>query len=298
MISQRYHVYSLVAVFLALTIGVLLGISIGGGSSGSRDAIARQSQAIARLNQQFKEYSTRLAAKQEGLDHAVQHLREADALIGAFLPNLLAGKLAGRTAAIVQIGSDDDTLAAVRQSLHSAGAKAASLTRINADFAFSDPAAVARAAASVPFEFQDPAKQPHDQLWGYIATVLAGGRSGKPFAELARSNLIRSSGEYAVGNKYMVVVVPADFEPSRFDTIVKPLMAKAAAAGMVCCVAATLKPEAKLDDSAFSQLSVPAVTHASWAVGQLSLIHLLAKGSGRYGFAPGDRLFPENLSGL
>ncbi len=301
MIDLKYHIYSLVAIFIALAIGVLVGISVGGGPSWRSEAINKQSQAIQRLRGEFKNYSDKIGRQQAAIDDLTSDLKEADALVAPFLPSLLAGALAGRGAAIIQLGQADDLSLSVRKTLKMAGAVANSVTRIDTKFSFNDAQELAKAAKVLPLEYQDPSKEPYQQLWGFVASTLSSGRGGKPFEALQSAGVLQQlEGSYAKPNKYLILVTPSGILPGDIiDALIKPLIerVKMANLGVVLTAASTplVTDEAGTSGSAWRQLDIATVTHADTSFGQICLVEALVTGEGHYGLGASETLAPKRF---
>ncbi|HEY1597659.1 MAG TPA: copper transporter [Thermoleophilaceae bacterium] len=110
MFDFRYHALSLVAVFLALAIGILLGATIGNSLVSDADKGLRSSLHTDVLN-------ARSAASQ-----AQGQLSQRDKIISSALPMLVQGELAGQRVAIVATGSLPSSIESeVRQTVETAG---------------------------------------------------------------------------------------------------------------------------------------------------------------------------------
>ena len=110
MFDFRYHALSLVAVFLALAIGILLGATIGNSLVSDADKGIRSS-----LHQDV--VNARSAASQ-----AQGQLSQRDKIISSALPMLVQGELSGQRIAIVATGSLPGSVESeVRQTIETAG---------------------------------------------------------------------------------------------------------------------------------------------------------------------------------
>jgi hypothetical protein len=110
MFDFRYHALSLVAVFLALAIGILLGATIGNSLVSDADKGIRSSLHNDVVN-------ARNAASQ-----AQAQLSQRDKIISSALPMLVAGELTGQRVAIVATGSLPGSVESeVRQTVETAG---------------------------------------------------------------------------------------------------------------------------------------------------------------------------------
>jgi len=99
----RYHVASLTAVFLALVIGILVGVGISG--RGFVDDVERR-----QLNAQIAQLQGSLEAARERSDELERRQAAAEEFVEGAYPVLVGERLAGREVALVVIGSPDSTL--------------------------------------------------------------------------------------------------------------------------------------------------------------------------------------------
>lgn len=141
MFDFRYHLVSLTAVFLALVIGILVGIGISG--RGFVDQAERK-----RLNREIDELRTQLAVERERVGTLEQREQAEQDVIEAAYPVLVEGRLATRRVAVLFVGSNDQPFAfAVGQAVRDAGGR---VTRSRALRVPIDPAAIEKKLAAVP----------------------------------------------------------------------------------------------------------------------------------------------------
>ncbi len=114
MFDLRYHVVSLTAVFLALAIGILVGVGISGRGFVDRAERTRLNGDIAQLRSQLDETSGRADALGAAQAAAQQYIRDT-------YPVLAEGRLTGKRIALLYVGSID---AAVDRSVRDAVATA------------------------------------------------------------------------------------------------------------------------------------------------------------------------------
>src|ERR1051326_4252376 len=118
MFDLRYHVASLAAVFLALVIGILVGVGISSGGfvkSGERKLLTGQ---ISELHNQLNAANKR--------SHDLSEAQQAgQTFVKSTYPALMSSRLAGRRVAIVFVGGiDGGTRSLVERTLSDAGAPA------------------------------------------------------------------------------------------------------------------------------------------------------------------------------
>lgn len=127
MIDFRYHVVSIVAVFLALTVGLVLGASF------------LSKYAVDELKVQITGLTTDKNNLQQANRSANTTLSQLDSYIGTTANSLVSGYLNGEYATVVQIsGEDTGSTAAMLGLVGTAGATVTSNITINPSF--TDPA--------------------------------------------------------------------------------------------------------------------------------------------------------------
>ncbi|MGO1317899.1 MAG: copper transporter [Cellulomonadaceae bacterium] len=111
MIDFRYHIVSLISVFLALAVGIVLG------AGPLKEAIGDQ------LTGQVEALRTEKEELRVALDESDAHLGERDAFVGAVATDLLDGTLPGRRVALIELEPvDDAVLDGLTAQISSAGA--------------------------------------------------------------------------------------------------------------------------------------------------------------------------------
>lgn len=117
MFDFRYHALSLVAVFLALGIGILLGVTIGDSLVSEADRGLRES-----LRGDVVE------AREES-SRASDDLEMRERLIEDTLPTVVGGRIAGRRVAVVGVGSlSEDMISSVQEAVDVGGGRVDSVS--------------------------------------------------------------------------------------------------------------------------------------------------------------------------
>lgn len=131
MISFRFLLVSIVAVLLALALGVLAGTAV------------ISPRLIEQLEGETEEWQARAQRLQDDVERY-------QAFIDQSLPHLTAGRLVGtRTILLTQDGVDEDVLAEARRSLERAGAGVVAILSARAELASEDPEVRARLAEAL-----------------------------------------------------------------------------------------------------------------------------------------------------
>jgi hypothetical protein len=138
MINFRFHIVSLVAVFLALAVGILFGSAFG------------KPTLIENLNKELNRVENKADAEHAAsaqLRTAQQHL---DDYIRGSAPYMVQDRLPGYTVVVVaQRGVSDKTVSSTLDLLHSAGADAAGIVWLEPRWQLTAPGDLAKLAAAV-----------------------------------------------------------------------------------------------------------------------------------------------------
>jgi hypothetical protein len=142
MFDLRYHVASLAAVFIALAVGIVIGVAIasGGGVEDTTKAVLEGDKR--RLEDQLQEAQERLASSEE-------RQRAVNDLVERAYPAIMDGRLADAEVGVLFLGPIDPAVrSAVERTLTDAGAGAP--VRVTALELPADPAALEGLIADDP----------------------------------------------------------------------------------------------------------------------------------------------------
>ena len=130
MFDFRYHVASLAAVFLALVVGIVVGVGLSG------QGIVQESER-ENLNNEI----ARLRAELDDKNSELQEREAAERFVQAAYPAVMDRRLDGKRIVVVFIGSADRTRGAIEQTITDAGG---TLVRLRVMKVPVDDAALAR----------------------------------------------------------------------------------------------------------------------------------------------------------
>lgn len=160
MIDFRYHLVSIVSIFMALAVGIVLGAGPLKGDIGTR--LTEQTTALRAEKAQLR----------TDLDTVRRDAAARDTFSSAVAPAVMRGRLAGKTVALVVApGADADLVKSATASLAAAGARVGSTVTLTE--AWADPSkATLRNTVASPFAslVKAPVGASPDQL---ASTVLA-----------------------------------------------------------------------------------------------------------------------------
>jgi hypothetical protein len=284
-IDVRTHLISLVAVFLALGIGILIGVDLVGGQglTGSEKAL------VARLEQDFDRLRTQNQSLQAQLGQQARLLAVEDEFDSQVMAALVSGRLAGLRVAVVitQPGYQDAGLLAV---LRQAGAALGPVLTLAAPSALDPPTWQAvegtLGTKDVPTAY--------NRLAALTVQALAQGRA--PAADVLRLPVWQVSG--AVGRPVQGVVVvcggTAASDPT-LDDFTLPLVSDLVRAGVTVVGGETSNvPYSRIPD--LEALGITTVDDLDLAPGLVSAVYGLAGVAGNYGIKPtSSTLMPSTV---
>jgi hypothetical protein len=278
--SGRYHAASLLAVFVALALGILIGIGL------ADDVVSSASQELEdSLRSQLDE------AEQRAEDLEVSLDRERDFSRLAY-PALVSDRLTGSEVAVVSLGAlPDDAVAQVEAALEPAGASVA---------------AVAVVAEPIDGDALDELAKGRFADVRRDASVLRrlGQAAGRQFAgdgallQRVRTSLFsRFSGSLKEVDRVVFVRDPVEDADSgeqiRIEALESGLISGAAqTATRVAGVEASELDPTTLEP--FMQQAIPTVDHVDLVAGRVSLVAVLLGSDGDFGVKEGaDGFIPE-----
>jgi hypothetical protein len=275
MFDLRYHVASLVAVFLALIIGIVVGVGISG-----KGFVSDSERSL--LNQQIADLRGRLdSATRRGTELA-RAQRAAQAFVADAYPTLMAGRMAGIRVALVFVGQvDGRTRSLVEQALEDAGGDAP--LRVRALKLPIEPADLRKALMPRPALVSLATERRVSELGRRLGQeIVTGGEA--PLWRLVSANLVeeRSGSDRPAADAVVVVrtVPPQSGLTARF---LDGLYAGLASSG----VPAVGVERTKTADSAvevFAKRELSTVDDLDTQAGRLALVLLLGGATpGRYG---------------
>lgn len=205
----RYHLLTLVAIFLALGIGMVIGSTYVQGA-----IVERLTRRLDELNARF---TTEIAPLRE------ENRRKSD-FITALVPVILQNRLTGANVAIVQTGDYPETTFKVRETLTQAGATINSTTLIHRDFQdrLSDNLLnmLPKLRAAHPNLTAD-----RSSVIRLLATMLAKGALESDLKAFAEAGLLEYEGDFTRANNFVVLVCGASEEnENRAEQVDKPLI--------------------------------------------------------------------------
>jgi hypothetical protein len=281
----RYHMVSLAAVFLALSVGMLIG-----GLFLNTAPTETQQRLIRRIQEDLARITAESDRNRRDFERMEQALKE-------LTPLLVKQRLKARRVAVVQTGDDDRALADTLKALRNAGAEIVSVTVVtNRWLELNDEEKqriirnLRTLKPNLPQDFTAVVKALANgvALFGYDQAVEI----------LRREGLIRASGDYTLPCRYVVIVGGSSSpESPRASEIDRPLLRQWQTIGIEV-VATERRDCASSHVAVYRETDVASVDCIDTALGQMVLPFLFESETAAYGVKESaERVIPETLLG-
>lgn len=279
----RYHMVSLAAVFLSLSIGMLIG---------GLFLQATPEETQQRLVRRIQEDLARITAESDRNRRDFERMEQA---IRSLAPRLVGERLKARRVAVVQTGDDDSALGDTLKALRGAGAEAVSVTIVtNRWLELSDEAKervirdIRALKPNLPDDFTAVVKALANgvALFGYNRAVET----------LQRVGLVRTSGDYTLPCRY-VVVVGGSLSPEspRAVEIDRPLIQQWQSVGIEV-IAAERRDCVTSHVPVYRETGISSVDCIDTALGQVILPFLFGAEPAAYGVKDSaEKVLPDAL---
>jgi sugar phosphate isomerase/epimerase len=279
----RYHLVSLAAVFLALSVGMLIG-----GLFLNTAPMETQQRLIRRIQEDLARISAESERNRRDFERMDQALRE-------ITPRLVKQRLKARRIAVVQTGDDDRALADTLKALRDAGAEIVSVTVVTnrwLELSDEEKERIIRSLRSLkpnlPDDFTAVVKALANgvALFGYDQTVEI----------LRREGLIRASGDYTLPCRYVVIVGGSSTpESPRASEVDRPLVRQWQDTGIEV-VAAERRDCVTSHVAVYRETDIASVDCIDIALGQMVLPFLFGAQTQAYGVKESaDRVLPVSI---
>ena len=277
MIDMRYHVISLVAVFLALGIGILLGTTLV-----ERGLIAEQKSQISSLKQTFEDIKKKNASLHSDLE---AYTRYADESRPYMVTNMLLGKA---YAVLTTRNPDNATLAKIANGLAAAGASAPVTITISGSDTFNNQSVIANLATL--FQMPADATQLKARVFAEIVNQLATVSNTGILVTMQQLGVIEVHGSLSAPVAGAVLLGPV--EAGALDKTDVPIVKTfVATAFPVVGVSGSTTEAAVL--TLYKKNGISTVDHVDTVPGQVALDMSLAGKPGNYGSGPeATRMLP------
>ncbi|HHZ20745.1 MAG TPA: copper transporter [Firmicutes bacterium] len=291
-IDLRYHIASLVAVFLALGIGILIGSALLGNDA----LVLEQEKMLSRLEQEFNRVKDELRAHQETIKKQEMALEVDHQFHKVILPYLLKGQLQDRRIVLVRTTEviDMNLAKELAALLRSAGAEVTSITSFSQWPRLNDP--TERQATALALGKDPNQSRWTGELFNELMEELSSGRSMSCLSMLQSRDFIQLSGDYTAGPCDTLIILGGERENtgSRVREIDFPLIDAARRQGLTVIGAEPLSAAVSYVPE-YRKKGISTVDNIDTIPGQSALVFALASGKrGHYGVKDTARtLMPE-----
>ena len=295
MFGLRYHVASLAAVFVALAVGILLGVAVSGKLTDVTDDAELQN--LRNDNDQLEQ---QLDAARADADAATSRSEGSNELFASAYPALMEGRLDGKNVAVVFLGPADGSVRAeVEGALADADADGDAPARVVALDVPVDPADVTAILegdellagyadeggdlSDLGRELGRQLAEGDDTLWGSLQSELIEEQSGSTSTPIDAAVVVTTWTAPEDADPDEQADPAAEATASLLDGLVSGLYSLDIP---VVGLAAGDDPEQALD--AYRDRGISTVDDIELSAGRLALALLLAGGEpGHYGFCEG-----------
>ncbi|HTS72570.1 MAG TPA: copper transporter [Gaiellaceae bacterium] len=285
MFDLRYHVASLTAVFLALVIGILVGVGIS-----DRGLVDKTTTGL--LRDRIDALQTRLDQVSQQTAASKREQRAAERFIAETYPTLVHNRLRGKRFAVLFVGKvNGDIRSTIEQTLTDAGAK---MLRLRALKVPVDVPTLEAKLATQPASAAYAGSSKLDQLGGALGTELVSG-GATPLWDSLTDTLVEhyvGSGKQPVDGVIVVRTVPPQKDGT--SRMLFGLYHGLSSLGVPAVGVETTKT-AKSAVPVYQKAGLSSIDDVDKQAGQLGLVLLLAGGSpGQYGLrASADDALPS-----
>ncbi|MGO0122873.1 copper transporter [Desulfothermobacter acidiphilus] len=277
-IDLRYHIATLVALFLMLGLGILIGTSLIG-----NDALLRQQEQMAtRLEKQLEELRQENMRVQKLCEATESENRNLRKFAQEVLPYVVAGKLKGRQVAVVEVAGKAPV--GMIGALKTAGAVVEPVISLLDDY--TSPSADLSVAQALGWP-TDNQGEVLSRLSQELGTSLATGQTPDFIELLASHGLVRVEGNYKTAVQAVVVVGGGNNE-QRLMRVDLPLI-NALVKDRLTVVGVEESSESGSSTRAYQGQKISTVDNVDRPEGQIALILALAGQPGQYGSKGSNR---------
>ncbi|MEW6661494.1 MAG: copper transporter [Bacillota bacterium] len=286
MFDVRYHISSLMAVFLALGIGILIGSTLIGDDL----LINEQRQMIDRLEQDFVSLRKQARIAQEELAVTRQMVGLYEQFAQEVFPILAQGRLEGRNLAIIKTGKCGD-LEPLLANLKWTGARIESVTTIKSDLNLKEIATLMPSPdliAGVHSASQVPA-----HLATIIGKVIHQGQGMEIMQFLQNIDLVETSGNYGKNVDAVILIGGSALEKDNYFRALDLPLINYFKEQKVRVIGTEFSNAGVSYIKLYQSQSLTTVDNVDTVLGITALVMALAGGEGNFGIKPtAERLLP------
>jgi len=210
-LDYRYHISSIIAVFLALGLGIFVGSTL----DGEHVLVREQQQMIIQLEQEFRGLREQVRSTRQEADYYREWVGRYQQFVQSIFPRLVDGKLSGKRIAVVRTVMAGD-VGDVVGALKLAGASVESVTLLTGPLNLPDQAVMADLAGLLGWTGPVNPGQLAAQLGSILAEVVHSADARPVVDLLIDVGLIKVSGRYGVPLDAVVLVGGSSIERENY----------------------------------------------------------------------------------
>jgi hypothetical protein len=290
MIDLRFHALSLIAVFLALAIGLMMGSALG--------SPERTSSMYTRLRQEFDQLREVDRKLNDDLQLSRRRADAGDQALRELAPLAARDRLAGSTIGVILCQPVDESRfwPDLESVVKAAGGELGAVARVPDHLRPMDPAQRSRFHATWPPEAGGDGSGEYEPA-AWLVRCFAGGAPAERLRELSAATGIEVRGDMSAPvRRLLLITAVADEEREdrvRAGDLPELRIAAQAATSGVRLVAAEPSDVLSSALEPLRRKGVPTVDTIDTAQGQIAAVLALAGADGSFGFRPGaERALP------
>ena len=281
MFDMRYHIASLVAVFLALTVGLLLGsLLIDSGVLTKRQA---------RLMNSIESDVSNVLKKNRQLDEKNRELEKFQSLVWQAA---VKGRIADQKIIIISVSSSQDKIyEGLSKALTRAGARPAHLKIDASKINFADQALVSKLAASIASTSTTGTFE--NVFWPRLAQEIAGREPLQMFGALNGLGIINIDDQSSLPADGVVLLASDKSSVNNTDTKILEAMRQVPDLAVIGAETSDFRPSRM---SVYQLASVSTIDDIETEPGWISMVYLLQEKATKANFgikSTADRLMPQ-----
>lgn len=285
LIDLRLHLITLVAVFLALAVGISVGSAFLAGSSVER-------QVARGLEREFGALRKENEAQKAALSEMSEQLRQTSRFGRMAVPVMVQGRLSHRRVAVIQTGDYPYAMQSAVSALEYAGAEVVSVTTISNIESVNSSDRIKSAAKEISGSNQ--VEDPQTVILDTVAKSIALSPEEGWMSMLEQKGIISRSGLYLRKVSAIVIVGGSKEGGSRRTNL--RLIEKLKAVGANCIVGVEQCDTAVSYIADYQREGISSVDDIDLPMGQVALVFAMSGEEGSYGIKrSADRLLPANL---
>lgn len=276
-IDMKYHIVSLVAVFSALGLGILIGTSMVGNDA----LINMQKQVTDRLEQKYDTLLKESKETQTQIGQLETDARTAQEFAKEALPALVGGRLAGLQIAVVET-SNLTNHEEFFEILKLAGVKITSVTTFLGELDLENQQKINDVRTNLGIE-GNKIEDILGAVSNQISTGVTTGKNQDKLEYLQNQNIIKTSGEYGIPVNGIIFIGGSMTSEEMFVQLLDEPMVRTftQSAIPVYGVETTDVPISYMKD--YQRMKITTVDNIDTIPGQVALVYAIQNHPGNYG---------------